>query len=250
MRVTIENAPLFIAGIEAMSSINPHGPVDVRITERTFQADMLDVFHIMICSFRYNIVHDQSQTMQLHDHDMRILMKAFLHVLKFAPKQQNDIRLIADDTGVTVTFPSLPFVFNVKRTRDDPDWVSLPADELECIVQMDSLIFSKLIDRLVKKFFQSISFFCDASTRTVTVAGYDDPDQERFLLEVRESDTRVKSTFTSTISLKALHVFAKKAAVFSKSVTISMAPDVPMQFEYFGNECSLKFYIAPRIEVE
>jgi proliferating cell nuclear antigen len=176
---------------------------------------------------------------------------------------QDKLSIRADDDGDSALFifenPKEDRIsnFDLKLMDIDQEQLGIPDTEYKCVVRMPSSEFQKICRDLgaigdtvvISATKEGIKFSVtgdigsgDMTLRSNTDDGCADEDaDDRVLIALEEP-------VTQTFALRYLNSFAKGASL-SKTVTLSLSPEVPLVVEYAIDDLGdLKYYLAPKID--
>jgi len=168
----------------------------------------------------------------------------------------------ADDDADAATFifesPSEDKIstFELKLMDIDSEQLGIPETQYKCVIQLSSSEFQRICRDLsaigdtvvISATKEGVKFSVsgDIGSGDMTLkhndsTNADDDESEKTLIELDEP-------VTQTFALRYLNSFTKATAL-SKSVTISMGPDVPLVTEYKVAEFGyVRYYLAPKID--
>jgi len=168
----------------------------------------------------------------------------------------------ADDDADAATFifesPSEDKIstFELKLMDIDSEQLGIPETQYKCVIQLSSSEFQRICRDLsaigdtvvISATKEGVKFSVsgDIGSGDMTLkhndsTNADDDESEKTLIELDEP-------VTQTFALRYLNSFTKATAL-SKSVTISMGPDVPLVTEYKVGEFGyVRYYLAPKID--
>jgi len=148
--------------------------------------------------------------------------------------------------------------FELKLMEIDQEQLGIPETEYKAVIRMPSGEFQRIcrdwsaigdtVSISATKEGCKFSVSGDAGSGDLTLrqgdnSTVDGDDSEKVMIDLQEP---VQQTF----ALRYLNNFTKATAL-SKTVTLSLGPDVPLVTEYkMDNLGSVKFYLAPKIDDE
>lgn len=175
---------------------------------------------------------------------------------------KDSISLKANDDGDTIQFvfesedKDRVSTFDMKLMDIDSEHLGIPETDYKCVVRMSSSEFARICKDMAtigdtvaiaaSKEGVKFSVSGDSSQGEMTLKNDSTADKnsdDAVLIELEES---VNQTF----ALRYLNFFTK-ATPLSKTVSLSMSPEVPLVVEYkVENLGHIRYYLAPKIEDE
>lgn len=177
---------------------------------------------------------------------------------------KDSVSLRAEDDGDSVTFifesPEEDRIstFDLKLMDIDSEHLGIPETEYKCVVKMGSGEFQRICRDLqtigdtveIAATKEGVKFSVNGdigqgnmTLRNSTDAAADKDDSDAVVIELEEP-------VTQTFALRYLNFFTKGTAL-SKSVTLSMSPEVPLVVEYKMEDLGhVRYFLAPKIEDE
>jgi len=175
---------------------------------------------------------------------------------------RDSISLKASDDGDTIQFvfesedKDRVSTFDMKLMDIDSEHLGIPETEYKCVVRMSSAEFQRICKDMAT-IGDTVSIAATKEGVKFSVSGdigqgdmtlkndstADKNSEDAVLIELEEA---VDQTF----ALRYLNFFTK-ATPLSKTVSLSMSPEVPLVVEYkVENLGHIRYYLAPKIEDE
>jgi proliferating cell nuclear antigen len=177
---------------------------------------------------------------------------------------KDSLSLRAEDDGDTAMFifesPNQGRIstFELKLMNIDAEQLGIPETDYKCVIRMPSSEFQRICRDLsaigdsviISATKEGVKFSVngdigsgDMTLKNSSTENVDSDDSENVLIELEEP-------VTQTFALRYLNNFTK-ASTLSKTVTLSLGPDVPLVTEYkIDNVGHLRYYLAPKIDDE
>lgn len=252
----LKEAQLLKKIVEATKELVNDVSFDVSNTGLSMQA--MDSSHVALCFMHLKnegfdrFRCDKKQSLGLN-------LASFSKVLKCA-NNDDTVTLKAEEKADTITLmfenraQSKFMDFELTLMDIDSELLTIPDTEYECVIEMDSSEFQKIIRDLqvlgdtcwISCTKEGVTFSVKGDIGTANIvlkhtASTDDKDSKGIKIEMQEA---VNLCFT----LSFLNHFTK-ATPLSKKVTLSMSPDIPVVVEYNMEGAGyIRYYLAPKAD--
>lgn len=220
--------------------------VPLYITPEGLSIVALDPGHVAVVVAHWPRKHFDTFDDISDDITVGLKISNFIKILRFAEKNDKlHIEITEDQNDVMAIMiegESRNATFSMKLLDVSADSIGLPEMDIHACVTMDSAEFQLLVRDL-----GTLSDTVTISTHDDGISFEVDGDIGTAAIKLRDVGIDFTEHVSLGFALRYLASFSKASAICDR-VALKLMNDMPICVEFAGTSCSLKYYLAPKLD--